>query len=200
MAVWTLKNADIISALPILADHYEKADSGSTTELVCGRLTALVEAEMVGATISFITGDNKGEDATITTYADGTGTFGFSALSNAVDSATVFGIVYLDFQSYIGRAYDTIKNEMRNKGLDIDLFLTVSQMKELHLVKTLELICIAKRQDADSDDIFHENYLLFKERYEKEMTTLKADYDVDEDGTIDTDTEEDLSVQVRLVK
>jgi len=89
---------------------------------------------------------------------------------------------------------------MRNKGLDIDLFLTVSQMKELHLVKTLELICIAKRQDADSDDIFHENYLLFKERYEKEMTTLKADYDVDEDGTIDTDTEEDLSVQVRLVK
>ena len=42
--------------------------------------------------------------------------------------------------------------------------------------------------------------MLFKERYEKEMTTLKADYDVDEDGTIDTDTEEDLSVQVRLVK
>jgi len=200
MAVWTLKNADIISALPILADHYEKADSGSTTELVCGRLTALVEAEMVGATISFITGDNKGEDATITTYTDSTGTFGFSALSNSVDSATVFGIVYLDFQSYIGRAYDMIKNEMRNKGIDIDLFLTVSQMKELHLTKTLELICVAKRQDADTDDIFHQNYMLFKERYEKEMTTLKADYDIDEDGVIDEDAEEDVSVQVRLVK
>jgi len=200
MAVWTLKNADIISALPILADHYEKADSGTTSTLVCGRLTALVDDEMVGATISFITGDNKGEDATITSYTDSTGSFGFAALSSAVDSATVFGVVYLDFQSYISRAYDMIKNEMRNKGLDIDLFLTVSQLKELHLVKTLELICIAKRQNADTDDIFHENYLLFKERYANEMTTLKADYDIDEDGTIDTDLEESVSVQVRLVK
>lgn len=199
MAVWTLKNADIISALPILADHYEKADSGSTTSMVCGRLTALVDEEMIGATIAFVNGDNQGIDATITSYTDSTGTFGFSALSNAVDSSSVFGIIYLDYESYIDRAYDIIKNEMRNKSIDIDLFLTVSQVKELHLMKTLELICLAKRQNADTDDIFHENYLLFNQRYEKEMTTLRADYDLDEDGTIDTDTEEDVSIQVRLV-
>ena len=134
---WVLKNADIIAALPILADHYEKADSGSTTSLVCGRLTALVDEEMVGATIGFINGDNAGTDVTITSYTDTTGTFGFGAVSNAVDSSTGFGIVYLDYNSYIDRAYDIIKNEMRNRGLDIDLFLTTSQVKELHLTKTL---------------------------------------------------------------
>jgi len=38
---WVLKNADIIAALPILADYYEKADGGSTTTLTCKRLTSL---------------------------------------------------------------------------------------------------------------------------------------------------------------
>ena len=196
---WVLKNADIIAALPILADHYEKADSGSTTSLVCGRLTALVDEEMVGATIGFINGDNAGTDVTITSYTDTTGTFGFGAVSNAVDSSTGFGIVYLDYNSYIDRAYDIIKNEMRNRGLDIDLFLTTSQVKELHLTKTLELICMAKRQDADTDDIFHESYLVFKENYASELTSLKADYDTDEDGTIE-EAEELQENQVVLSK
>ena len=196
---WVLKNADIIAALPILADHYEKADSGSTTSLVCGRLTALVDEEMVGATIGFINGDNAGTDVTITSYTDTTGTFGFGAVSNAVDSSTGFGIVYLDYNSYIDRAYDIIKNEMRNRGLDIDLFLTTSQVKELHLTKTLELICMAKRQDADTDDIFHESYLVFKENYQSELNNLKADYDTDEDGTIE-ESEEEQYMQVVLSK
>lgn len=182
---WVLKNADIIAALPILADHYEKADSGSTTTLVSARLADLVQAEVVGATICFLTGDNAGVDATITSYTDSTGSFGFDAVGNAVDGSTGFGIVYLDYTTYIDRAYDIIKNEMRNRGLDIDLFKTTSQVKELHLTKTLELICMAKRQDADTDDIFHESYMVFKENYESELTTLKADYDTDEDGTIE---------------
>jgi len=194
-----LKNADIIAALPILADHFEKADSGSTTTLVSGRLTDLVEAEIVGATVGFTTGDNAGVDAVITSYTDSTGTFGFDAVSNAVDSSTGFGIVYLDYNSYINRAYDIIKNEMRNRNLDIDLFITTAQVKELHLTKTLELICMAKRQDADTDDIFNESYNVFKENYESELTTLKADYDTDEDGTIET-AEELQSNQVVLTK
>jgi hypothetical protein len=196
---WVLKNADIIAALPILADHYEKADSGSTTSLVCGRLTSLLSAEMVGATIGFITGGNAGTDATITSYTDSTGTFGFDAALTAVDSSTGFGVVYLDYTTYIDRAYGIIKNELRNRGLDIDLFLTTTQVKELHLTKTLELICMAKRQDADTDDIYHESYLVFKENYESELTTLKADYDTDEDGTIE-ESEEKQSQQVVLSK
>ena len=60
---------------------------------------------------------------------------------------------------------------------------------------------IAKKSiyHADTDDIYHESYLVFKENYESELTTIKADYDTDEDGTID-DSEEKLSNQVVLVK
>jgi len=197
---WTLTNADIISAFPILADYYEKADGGSTTTLTCKRLTSYDEDELVGATIGFINGDNAGVDAAITSYtSSSTATFGFSALANAVNSSTGFGIVLIDYTTYVNRAYAIIKNEMRNRGLDIDLFLTTVQVKELHLIKTLQLICMAKRQDADSDDIYHESYLVFKENYESELTTLKADYDTDEDGTIE-EAEEKQSNQVVLTK
>ena len=197
---WTLTNADIISAFPILADYYEKADGGSTTTLTCKRLTSYDEDELVGATIGFINGDNAGVDAAITSYtSNSTATFGFSALANAVNSSTGFGIVLIDYTTYVNRAYAIIKNEMRNRGLDIDLFLTTVQVKELHLIKTLQLICMAKRQDADSDDIYHESYLVFKENYESELTTLKADYDTDEDGTIE-EAEEKQSNQVVLTK
>jgi hypothetical protein len=58
---------------------------------------------------------------------------------------------------------------------------------------------MAKRQDADTDDIYHESYLVFKENYESELTNLKADYDTDEDGTID-ESEEKQSQQVVLTK
>ena len=197
---WVLTNADIISAFPILADYYEKADGGSTTTLTCKRLTSYDEDELVGATIGFINGDNAGVDAAITSYtSSSTATFGFSALANAVNSSTGFGIVLIDYTTYVNRAYAIIKNEMRNRGLDIDLFLTTVQVKELHLIKTLQLICMAKRQDADSDDIYHESYLVFKENYESELTTLKADYDTDEDGTIE-EAEEKQSNQVVLTK
>ena len=196
---WVLKNADIIAALPILADHYEKADSGSTTQLVCSRLTLLTEGEAKGAIIGFISSDTAGTDAVVTSYEGGSGTFGFAALSNAVNGSTGFGVVYIDFTSFIDRAYDIIKNEMRNRGLDIDLFLTTTQVKELHLTKTLELICMSKRQNADTDDIYHESYLVFKENYESELTTLKADYDTDEDGTVE-EAEKKQSNQVVLIK
>lgn len=200
MAVWTLTNADVVSAFPLLADFNEKADGGSTTSLTCKRLTSLQETELVGATICFITGANAGTDKVITSYASSTtATFGFSTLANSVDSSTGFGIVLLDNASYITRAYNIIKNEMRNRGMDVDLFLTTSHVKELHLTKTLELICLAKRQDADNNDIFHESYLIFKEQFESELTTLKADYDISEDGTIQED-EEDMTHQVVLRK
>ena len=197
---WTLTNADVISAFPLLADFHEKADGGSTTTLTCKRLTSLAEDEMVGSTIAFLTGDNAGTDAIITSYASAsTATFGFSTISNSINSSTGFGIVLLDYTSHINRAYDIIANEMRNRGLDVDLFKTVSQLKELHLIKTLELVCLAKRQDADNNDVYHESYLLFKQQYEGELTTLNADYDEDEDGLI-SEIEEKISNQVVLIK
>ena len=195
----SLSNADIVTALPILADINEKADSGTTSTLACTRLKNMLDEEIVGATISFVSGANKGIDDVITSYTDATGTLGFATQTEAITNSTVFAVILKNYTSYIERAEDIISNDMRNKGKDISLYLTTSQLKELHLLKTLELICLAKRQDASLDDVFHINYEMFASKYNLEMDTLKADYDYDEDGTIDTD-EEKVTGQVRLSK
>lgn len=191
MANWTLANADIVSALPKLANHQERADSGTINSLICERLKGLNKENIVGAIICFLTGASFGIDATITDYDTETGEITFTPIENAVTSSTVFGIVYFDFNYFVNRAYDIIKNDIRNGGLDVDLFLDTTQVKELHLTKALELVCLAKRQDADDTDLYHASYLIFVEKYIKELASLRADYDVNEDGTI-TDDEKDL--------
>lgn len=195
----TLTNADIVTALPQLADINEKADSGSVTTLVSTQLINLLDTDVIGATLCFIGGANKGADETITAFDDTTGTLTFATQTEAITSSTVYAIVFKDYTSYIERAEAIISNEMRNKGDDLSLFLTTSQLKELHLMKTLELICLAKRQDASTEDIFHINYEMFATKYDLEMTTLKADYDFDKDGVIQED-EEQVTQQVRLTK
>lgn len=190
MAAWTLTNADIVQAMPNkLADFYEKADSGSTTSATCARLVGLNDDEVIGSVVCFITGDNKGIDAVVNSFDSLTGELGFTALSNAIVSGDVFGIVSLDYQSYIERSYAVIKNEMRNMGREAELYLTESQVKELHLLKTMQVICMAKRQDATVDDIFHQSYLDFTDQYRNELISLKADYDKNEDGVISSDEE-----------
>ena len=193
MADWTLTNADIVQALPRLADLYEKADSGTTTTATSARLIGLNEDEVIGSIVSFITGDNEGVDATITGFNTSTGEMTFNPLSNAIASGNVFGVISLDYQSYIKRAYSIIKNEIRNLGRNADLYLDETQVKELHLLKTMQIICMAKRQNADTDDIFHQSYLDFTDQYKNELVTLKADYDLNEDGLISEDEEVKLT-------
>jgi len=195
-----LKNSDIVSALPILADMHEKADSGSTTTLVANTLVSLTEEEVVGATLCILNGSLKNTDIVITAFNDATGTITFATQSSAIDSSTVFALVYKPYDSFITRAEEIISNQFRNTNKDLALFLTTSQIKELHLLKTLEIICLSKRQNANSDDMFHINYEDFKSSYSNEVLTLKADYDVDEDGTIEEDEEEKITHQVRLKK
>lgn len=184
---WTLTNADIVSALPKLANHYERADGGNLTSLICGRLVDLNKETIKGSTICFLTGASFGIDATITDFNHATGEVTFTAIDDAVHISTVFGIVYFDFHSFVERAYDNIKSDIRNKGFDIDLFLNVAQVKELHLTKTLEFICLSKRQDANEEDLYHDSYLIYAEKYVKELGTLQADYDLNKDGEITED-------------
>lgn len=181
--LWVLNNTDIISALTTLADFTEKADEGGTDFITCSKLSDLVDTDIIGAAICFLSGANIGSETTITAYNKVTGKIEFNpVLIN--NNTTVFGIVLQSYQSYIDRAYYIIENDLRNKGLKIELFLNLTHVKELHLTKTLELICLSKRQDADSDDSYHEAYLEFKERYASDLDNMKADYDVNEDGAI----------------
>lgn len=193
----TLTNADIINALPYLADIYAKAQGGTVTTLVSDELLGLTD-DVKGASITFLNGDNAGVTKVVQSVVTNTATF--EAVTTAIDSSTTYGLTFESFDSFVTRAYDIIKNSFRNMGKDIDLFLTVAQIKELHLLKTLELICLSKRRDATDTDINHMNFLLFSEQYSMEVTTLKADYDYNEDGTIDDGEELSKMGQVVLIK
>ena len=181
---WELTNADIVAAFPKLADLTERADSGTTSSLVSERLQDMNEEQIIGSTICFITGFSFGTDSTITSYDPETGGIAFTEIVDKVDSTTVFSIVYNNFFTYSHRAYGIIENDMRNRGINIDLFLNQAQVKELHLTKTLALICLAKRQGTDDIDLYHDSYLVYTEKYTSELTNLTADYDSNEDGII----------------
>lgn len=192
----TLTNADIIGRLTILADYYYKANSGSTTTAVNTRLAD--ESDLSFGYVCFLSGDNKGLDRIITEHTDSTITF--DALTTAVDSAIEFAIVEVGYLSYMRQARDFIDNYLRNKGLDLDLFLTESQLKELQIYKTIELACDSKMNDAADTDVYYANSEKYKKLFDLEINKLVADYDENESGAIETDEELAKIAQPRLVR
>jgi hypothetical protein len=196
MAV-TLTNADIVSRLKMLADYHLKADSGSTTTAVSRAL--IDEPDITSYFISFISGANIGLDEVITDFTPATGTITFATLDDAVTSVDEFCICSKGFQSDVAQATQAIANDFRNKGYDIDLFLTTSQLKEMYIYKTIELICGGLMNDGNDEDIYFVNYERFKAKYETEQATITADYDENESGDISED-EENLSVSYGILE
>lgn len=185
----TITNADIVGRLKLLADEHLKADSGSTTTAVNA---SIIDDgyDRSNKFICFISGNNIGTDAIITSYAGATGTFTFNALANAVTNIDEFCVVSTGFQSDVAQANAIVKNDMRNRGYDVSLFLNYqTQLKELYIYKTIELICSGLMNDGQDEDAYFVNYGRFKKLYEMEASNLVADYDEDQDGTISTDEE-----------
>ena len=91
------------------------------------------------------------------------------------------------YLTYITAALKILKNDFRNVGKKFELYLTVEQLDQLHLYKTIELICQSNMKDAVEDDVWFnlkEDYL---DKYTKEFNMLRADYDLNEDGEIEDD-------------
>ena len=188
----TITNADIVSRLKLLADEHLKADSGSTTTAANSSISE--GNDYTNNLICFISGDNIGVDKVITSYAVATGTFTFDVLANAVTSIDEFCVVSKGFLSDVAQATSIVKNDLRNRGYDVDLFLNFqTQLKELYIYKTIELVCASLMNDGQDHDVYFVNYERFKKLYEVESSTLIADYDADEDGNID-EGEENLNI------
>lgn len=184
----TITNADIVGRLKLLADEHLKADSGSTTTAVNASIKD--GNDYLNHFICFVSGDNIGIDRIVTTYATATGTFTFDALSTAVSNVDEFCIVSKGFQSDVASAISIVKNDMRNRGYDIDLFLNYqTQLKEMYIYKTIELVCGGLMNDGQDQDVYFVHKNDYKALYELERSNLIADYDANEDGTIDQDEE-----------
>lgn len=188
----TITSADIVGRLKLLADQHLKADSGTTTTAV--NTSLIDEPDKTNHIICFINGGNIGVDRVITDFTTASGTITFSALDNAVTSSDEFCLVRNGFASDIAQATIEVKNDFRNMGYDIDLFLnSATQLKELYIYKTIELICGGLVNDGTDEDAYFFNYERFRMFYERERTTLTADYDANEDGIIQ-DEEENVTV------
>lgn len=195
----TITNADIVSRLKLLADEHLKADSGTTTTAINDSIKD--GSDYTNNFICFLTGENTGVDRVVTAYETAVGTFTFDALDIAVTSVDEFCVVSKGFQSDVAQAINIVKNNMRNLGYDIDLFLNYQiQLKEMYIYKTIELICAGLMNDGQDQDVYFVNYGRFKKLYDREISTLIADYDANESGTIDADEELINTGQVFLVR
>ena len=182
-----VSNADIVGRLKLLADEHLKADSGTTTTVV--NATLKNGAELLNRFICFVSGENIGLDKIITGYDNTTGTITFDALPIAITSIDEFCIVKTGFQSDVTQSEGVIKNDLRNRGYDLDLFLTEPQLKEMYIYKTIELVCASLMNDGVDEDVYFVQYERFNKLYETEISSMIADYDANQDGEID-DSEE----------
>lgn len=190
----TITNADIVSRLKLLADYHGKATSGTTTTLVCNDLVD--EKDATGYFICFVSGTHAGTDHIVTDFTVATGTLTFSALSSAVTNTDEFCLVSKGYQSEVSQAALVVAEDFKNKGYDASLFLTDSQLKELHIAKVIELACYGLMNDAVDTDAYFANAQRANDRYRLIMANLIADYDANEDGSISTDEEKQSIGQV----
>lgn len=183
-----LTNANIVARFTQIADFRNKAQSGSTTTLVNNKgFVDYPDDYFKDYYICFLTGSNKGVDRIVTDFVNSTGTFTFDTLDTAIDNTTEFALVEKGFLAYNEEAIDFIREEVKNDGKDLDLFLTDSQLKELHLYKTLDLICQDKFNDATDEDLYYNRHQHYNKLFEDTYNKLKADYDENEDGLIEED-------------
>ncbi len=194
----TITNADIVGRLKLLADEHLKADSGTKTTVI--NSTLIDGADISNRFVCFVTGENNGEDRVITSFDDTKGELTFDTLLIDITSSDEFCIVSTGFQSDVLHAEEVIRNDLRNRGYNLDLFLTEPQLREMYIYKTIELVCASLMNDGEPHDVYFVQYLRFKELYETEISSLVADYDANQDGVID-DGEEDIKLgQIKFVR
>lgn len=187
----TLTNAEIVARFKALSNYSLRANDGSTTTLVANKLIDV--RDVTGFYLCFTSGDNYGVDRVITDFDEVTGTLTFDTLGTTVLNTDEVCLLEDGFATEIKQAEIFLINHLRNKSLDIELFLEVAQLKEAHIYKTLELVCLNYAKDAVDDDMFYTASQMYKGLYEAELGSLVADYDENEDGQISED-EEDMQV------
>lgn len=107
-----------------------------------------------------------------------------------------------DWSSKISQAYNKLSFDIRNqKDIDITLVHNDSQgdIDQVQARKTLELI-FRDIEDLDNYDVNMGKASFYSQEYETMFENLKLSVDLDEDGDIETDTEEELEkYQTRFV-
>ena len=101
-----------------------------------------------------------------------------------------------NFDTQIQEAFRVIKRNIKDKGRRPHMLIDGSQLREVHIIKTMELIYFDFSKAVN--DIFWEKYLVMKERYGELFDKLAIKYDSDEDGLIEEDERKEVLGQITL--
>jgi hypothetical protein len=101
-----------------------------------------------------------------------------------------------NYDTQIQEAWKIIYRAIKDKGKRPHMLIDGSQLREVHILKTLELIYFDFSKSTD--DIFWEKHLAYKDRYEQQFASLSIKYDSDEDGLIEEDERKGVLGQVNF--
>ena len=180
-----ITNADIVGRLSVVTDFIDTVITATVTTITSIKAK---EEEMSNWHILFLSGVNKGIDSIILSNDVATGIVTLTTpLPTAPSPTDEIAYLKTGYTRYAENAMDILTEDFKNVKIDIDLFLTPTQLKELQLIKTLSLICLDKFQDGVAMDLYYRRYEEYSKRYDEMFNNIKADYDGNKNSKIDDD-------------
>lgn len=102
------------------------------------------------------------------------------------------------YQSEINIGGDIVKNDLWKKDLRAYLVLDNYQLNLLIIYKTLEMYYGVRKNSNADDDVYSDRYEFFKSLYSTEYSSIPLNYDKNEDGNLDPDTEEAVGKDIQM--
>ena len=96
------------------------------------------------------------------------------------------------YDTQIQEAFKVVKRDIKNKGKRPTMLIDGSQVRELVILKTFEMIAFDFAKDKD--DVWWARFEKYAERYAAALASIVIKYDVDESGTIDAGEGEEVTL------
>lgn len=177
---------DVIDRAPFIEkQNYRNiftADSGSANTIVSTELTQ-PDDWWTNGKAEIINGTNKGQVRKVQSFSSNTLNV-IPDYTAAIDATSVVNVIR-SYEKEINEAFRIFSNDIKNRGLKVDLIIGNEQVNEFVLNKTIELIC--GNFTKDPADIWSFREEKYAGKYDGLFDNLTLDYDKSADGNIQDD-------------
>lgn len=97
-----------------------------------------------------------------------------------------------NYDGQIQEAFKIVKRGIKDKGKRPAMLIDGSQVRELVILKTFEMLCFDFAKAATANDIWWMRYQKYAEMYKAMFAGLNIKYDEDQSGTIEPEEKETL--------
>jgi len=101
------------------------------------------------------------------------------------------------YSGQIAEAFNAVKRLIKDKGKRPSMLIDGSQVRELVIIKTFEMIFF--NFSKDPEDVWWKRYIAYHDLFTARFAALQIKYDEDESGTIETDEQQRLG-QLTLIR